>query len=247
MKVYPRPDGSPFLYLLCEPVSGQTLRAWMADHPSPSLSEVRCIVERLVMALRAIHRMGMVHRDIKPENIMITHQGDVKIIDYGTVQVAGLDEVTSPIAESHAVGSVAYSAPEYVLGRKATAQSDLFSLGVVTYEMLTGRRPFELSDGARHKWTLATWGHKTAHSVRPDVPLWVSAALEKACAPNPEFRYLAQSEFLSDIKSPGDFARSKATETSLLARNPLAFWKGLSLILFVITVMLATQLVRAAN
>tara|TARA_R110000803_G_scaffold117976_4_gene186397 strand:- start:6190 stop:7992 length:1803 start_codon:yes stop_codon:yes gene_type:complete len=247
MKVYPRPDGSPFLYLLCEPVSGQTLRAWMADHPSPSLSEVRSIVERLVMALRAIHRMGMVHRDLKPENIMITHQGDVKIIDYGTVQVAGLDEVASPIAEGHAVGSVAYSAPEYVLGRKATAQSDLFSLGVVTYEMLTGRRPFELSDGARHKWTLATWGHKTAHSVRPDIPLWVSAALEKACAPNPEFRYLAQSEFLSDIKSPGDFARSKATETSLLARNPLAFWKGLSLILFVITVMLATQLVRAAN
>ena len=247
MKIHPRPEGSPFLYLLCEPVSGQTLRAWMADHPSPSLSEVRSIMEKIIMALRALHRMGMVHRDIKPENIMITHQGDVKVIDFGTVQVAGLDEVSSPIRENHAVGSVAYSAPEYVLGRKATAQSDLFSLGVVSYEMLTGRCPFDLSDGARHKWTLATWGHKTAHSVRPDIPLWVSAALEKACAPNPDFRYLAQSEFLADIKAPGDFARSKATQTSLLDRNPLAFWKGLSLILSIITVLLAVQLVRTGN
>ncbi|WP_335595550.1 bifunctional protein-serine/threonine kinase/phosphatase [Hyphomonas sp.] len=247
MKVYPRSEASTFLYLVCELVPGQTLRGWMQDHPTPPLSEVRAIAEGIVLALRALHRMGMVHRDIKPENIMITHQGDVKIIDYGTVQAAGLDEVASPLSETHAVGSVAYSAPEYVLGRKATPQSDLFSLGVVTYELLTGRRPYELSDGARHKWTLATWGHKSAHVIRPGIPLWVSAALEKACAPNPEFRHAAQSEFLADLKAPGEYARRKVTETSLLDRNPLAFWKGLSVLLFITTVILAVQLMQPTN
>ncbi len=245
MKIYPGREESPFLYLLCEPVEGQTLRDWMRDNHHPALTRVREIIEDVALALRAMHRMGMVHRDIKPENIMITHEGVVKLIDYGTVQVAGMDDIAQAIVEEHAVGSVAYSAPEYVLGEKATAQSDLFSLGVIAYELLVGKRPYTLNEGARGKWNLATWSHTNAHAVRTDTPKWVSAALEKACSANPAYRYPVLSEFLGDLKAPGDYARSKATQTSLLERNPVAFWKGTSVILMLITLILAFQLMQS--
>ncbi len=247
MKVFPRQEDSQFLYLLSEYVRGQTLRDWMRDNPEPSLPAVRDIVADTISALRAMHRMGMVHRDIKPENIMISDAGDVKIIDYGTVQVAGFDELASVIVEDHAVGSVAYSAPEYILGQKATTQSDLFSLAVLTYEMLVGRRPYKLNESRRGKWTYASWGHVPARTQRKDIPRWVSDALEKGCASEPQDRYLALSEFIGDLKRPGDYARSKETQTSLLDRNPLAFWKGLSLFLSAVVVVLFILLLQAAK
>lgn len=247
MKIYPASEDSSFLYLVCECVSGQTLREWMQDNPTPSLSKVRDIVDGTAMALRAMHRMGMVHRDIKPENIMVTHDGEIKIIDYGTVQVAGIDELASAIIEDQVVGSVAYSAPEYVLGQKATSQSDVFSLGVVAYELLVGRRPYKLNENVRDKWTFSTWGHEPAFSYRKDLPKWVCAALEKATMPYPKNRYPVLSEFLGDLKSPGEFARKKDSQTSLLENNPIAFWKGFSLILLLINLVLVFQLAQPAS
>lgn len=247
MKILPRQEDSQFLYLLCEYVSGQTLREWMRDNPAPSLSAVRDIIADVISAMRVMHRMGMVHRDIKPENIMISDAGDVKIIDYGTVQVAGFNELASVIVEDNVVGSVSYSAPEYILGQKASTQSDLFSLAVLTYEMLVGHRPYKLNESRRGKWTYASWGHLPAHAQRKDIPRWVSSALEKGCASEPQDRYLALSEFIGDLKRPGEYARSRETQTSLLDRNPLAFWKGLSLFLFAVVVVLFTLLLQAAK
>ena len=239
MKVHPSPDGSPFSYLLCEPVSGQTLRDWMAENSKPSLAEVRNILREIIPPLRAMHRMGMVHRDIKPENIMVTHQGQIKIIDYGTVQVAGMNDNASVIEEDHAVGSVNYSAPEMILQNAASVQADIFSLGVIMYELLAGKRPFkDKSNANRRPSNLADWHYDSLRNMRSDLPLWVNHALQTACAPSLSRRYQVMSEFLEDMTKPSSKALQAETSTALLERNPVAFWKGLSGLLLLIILIL---------
>ena len=246
MKIFPAQEKTPFLYILCEPVRGQTLRAWMMENSSPSLGEVRDILSDIISALRVMHRMGMVHRDLKPENIMITHQGQVKIIDYGTVQVAGMKDSSTPIMETHAVGSVNYSAPEMVLRQKATVQSDIFSLGVIAYEMLAGQRPFkDKSSHSKRPSGLGDWQYEGLHVKRPDLPRWVDAALQTACAASCSPRYSVMSEFLEDLKRPGTKARQLETSAALLERNPVAFWKGLSGILFLTIIILSSLMFQA--
>lgn len=246
MKVYEGRETSDFLYLICEPVRGYSLRDWMTEHPNPPLSRVREIIGDIVQALRAMHRMGMVHRDIKPENVMITHAGNIKIIDYGTVQVAGIEEMSSPIQEDHAVGSVNYSAPELVLGETATAQSDLFSIGVMAYEMLASERPYsDKSQAVRRPTRLDDWRYGSLKDRRPDLPNWACFAIEKACHRNPAHRYHAMSEFVEDLAKPGAWAAQKESSVALIEKNPVAFWKGTSLILFAIAILLFTLLLQA--
>ena len=235
MRVFPARGDSPFLYLVSEHIKGQTLRQWMLDNPTPALSDMRDIIGQVITALRKMHRMGMVHRDIKPENIMITPQGDIKIIDFGAVSVAGMDDISSPIREARAVGSVNYSAPELIMDIKGRAQSrsqaDIYALGVLAYELLTGKRPYSDKSKARRKLaSYAMWQYRSARQRRRDIPDWVDLALEKACAPNPEKRYLAMSEFWEDLTRPSRDAKRQKAHAPLLERNPLAFWKGLALL-----------------
>jgi len=200
MRVFPNPEGSPFLYLLCERVEGET---------------------------------------IKLENIMITHQGQLKIIDYGTVQVAGMNDNSTPIKEEQAVGSVNYSAPEMVLQQRANVQADIFSLGVIAYELLTGQRPFKDKSGLnRRPENLSDWQYRNVQNLRADLPFWVNHALQTACAPNISRRYQVMSEFLEDLAKPSSKALQAETATALLERNPLAFWKGLCGVLFLIILIL---------
>lgn len=239
MDVYRTPDGSPFLYILCEVIEGQTLRDWINENPKPKLAEVRNILKEIVPGLRSMHRMGMVHRDIKPENIMLTYNGHIKIIDYGTVQVAGLNDNLSPIIEEQAVGSVNYSAPEMIFQHRVSRQADIFSLGVIAYELLAGQRPFKDKSGrSRRPINLSDWQFQNLRNVRADLPLWVNHALKRACAPNVSRRYQAMSEFMEDLTRPSAKARHAETATALIERNPLAFWKGLSGILFLLIVIL---------
>ena len=245
MKVLPGRENSDFLYLICELIRGYDLRDWMGENPNPPLSKVREIIGDIIQALRAMHRMGMVHRDIKPENIMMTHEGDIKIIDYGTVQVAGIDEISSPIVEDHAVGSVNYSAPEFVLGAKATTQSDIYSLGVIAYEMLAGQRPYRDKAAATKRPTgLDDWNYVSLKTKRTDLPNWACYAIEKACEKNPDNRYQVMSAFIEDLTKPADWTRQKESSSALLETNPVAFWKGLSLTLMGVIIILAALLVH---
>lgn len=236
MRVETPTPNSKFSYMVFEFVRGQTLRDWMVDHPKPSLSEVRELTAAISVPLRAMHRMGMVHADLKPENIMITHEGCVKIIDFGLTQVAGMSDVDG--AEIGQAGAVHYAAPECVLGTRATPRSDLFSLAVMTYEMLAGQKPFRSRGRVSQPTSASDWNYIPFGETRTDIPFWVGHALERACVVVPENRTPVLSEFIEALNRPSPEARRRETSSALLERNPVAFWRGLSVGLLVVILIL---------
>ena len=234
----PGPQEGPreHLFVALEYVQGQTLAQWMADHPRPTLPEVRGIVAQIARGLQAFHRMEMLHQDLRPENIMVDAEGTVKIIDFGAVHVAGLAEHT-PAAAS-ILGTVQYTAPEYFLGEAGTPRSDLFSLGVIAYQMLTGRLPYGTQvAGLRTRAALRRLRYASASSEHNPIPAWVDAVLERAVHPEPRKRQEALSEFVHDLHQPNAATLARA-RAPLAERNPLLFWRTLALLLALAVVAL---------
>jgi serine/threonine protein phosphatase PrpC len=232
-----------FVYLVTEYVDGQTLRQWMLDHPKPDVESVRTIVEQIARGLRAFHRRDMLHQDLRPENIMIDRAGTVKIIDFGSVWVAGVAELAGASEQQAILGTEQYTAPEYFLGEAGSPQSDIFSLAVVTYEMLSGRLPYG-ARVARSRTRDAQQRLVYAPVLDPlrEIPAYVDAALKKATHPNPDKRYAELSEFIHDLRHPSREFLSQA-RPPLIERNPAAFWKGVCAILLVIIFLLLRKLV----
>jgi serine/threonine protein phosphatase PrpC len=226
-----------FLYVVTEYVEGQSLRQWMYDNRKPDLQAVRDMVGQIIKGLRALHRKEMVHCDLRPENVMIDRNGTVKIIDFGSVRVAGLAEfVDAPGAP--VLGTVQYTAPEWMAGETPTWRSDMFSLAVIAYEMLTGQLPYG-AEAARVRTPSDQHAlrYRSARSPGTAVPDWIDGALKKALHPDPLKRYDAMSELMDDLTVPNRRFQLER-HASLLERDPVLFWKGLSLILFVIVVVL---------
>ncbi|MEH6580115.1 MAG: bifunctional protein-serine/threonine kinase/phosphatase [Amphritea sp.] len=217
-----------FLYYLGEHIEGINLREWMHDHPSPSLDEVRPIIRQAIKGLRAFQRQDMVHQDLKPENIMINRDGQVKILDFGTVLIAGVSELGSPLEKSVPQGSVNYIAPEYLMGERGSFRSDLFSLAVISYEMLTGKLPFKEQSVKRVKiGNYTQLDYLPAVQQRKDLPLWMEGCLKKALQPNPHHRYQALSEFIQDFTTPNLQLEASIRKQPLIEKNPLLVWQCL--------------------
>ena len=244
IKSVPAPDARNCLYVVNEYVEGQTLRQWMADNPTPELETVRDIVEQIAAGVRAFHRKDMLHQDLRPENIMIDRNGTAKIIDLGSVRVAGFLEAMPGIDGEEILGTVQYSAPECLLGHGGTEQSDLFSLGVIAYEMLTGRLPYsDKLARARTVRAQARLSFIAARTVNPRVPEWVDYALRKAVHLDPHRRYEAMSEFTTDLRRASPAFRPDG-QLPLVERDPLLFWKTLSALLALAVFFLAFELLK---
>jgi len=242
LKAWPQIRRRSCVYLVAEYVEGQTLRQWMLDHPEPGVEAVRGIVEQIARGLLAFHRRDMLHQDLRPENVMIDRAGTAKIIDFGSVWVAGLAEIDAGVEQPHILGTQQYAAPEYFLGEPGTSSSDLFSLAVIGYEMLTGRLPYgaEVSR-ARTKDAQRRLAYVSSLDQSREIPAWFDYALEKAVHPNPDRRYGELSEFLYDLRRPSPEFQRRARRP-LLERNPVAFWKGVSAILAVLVALLLRAL-----
>jgi serine/threonine protein phosphatase PrpC len=220
-----------FLYVAMEYVEGQTLAQWMTDNPRPDLEKVRSIVEQIARGLQAFHRMEMLHQDLRPQNIMIDKTGTVKIIDFGSAWVAGVSERASPLERSSILGTLQYTAPEYFVGNPGSERSDLYSLGVIAYQMLSGRLPYG-AEAAKVRTRTAQRKLQYATVVRDEleIPAWVDAALRKAVNADPLERYETLSEFVYDLRHPN---AALSRRTPLVERNPALFWKGVSVVLCV--------------
>ena len=218
-----------YLYVATEFIEGQTLAQWMRDNPKPDLATVRGLIEQIARGLLAFHRLEMLHQDLRPENIMIDASGTVKIIDFGSTRVAGLTETAMRLERAEMPGTAQYAAPEYFLGERGTPRSDLYSLGVIAYQLLTGRLPY----GAQVAKS-TTRAAQRRLQYRPvlddqrDIPAWVDEALRRAVHPDPLKRYQELSEFLYDLRHPNK-AYLHRGHTPLVERNPVLFWKGVSL------------------
>lgn len=222
---------SAFLYHVCDHVKGMTLRQWMQENPTPSLFQVSIIAKGALKAMRALQRMDVVHRDIKPDNLMVDENLQVTLIDLGSAQAAGLEEIADSLKEDHPVGDLHYAAPEYLKENKATLASDVFSLGVTLYELLTGHLPFK-SVNALDSKVRNTQGYIPASTYRPDISESMDRALKKACHQAPLSRYGVLSEFEQDMKSIETPLPQTSRYFPLMEKHPLTFWKGLSALLF---------------
>jgi serine/threonine protein phosphatase PrpC/predicted Ser/Thr protein kinase len=231
-----------FLYVATEYIDGQTLTQWMIDNPKPSLETVRGIVEQIAKGLRAFHRKEMLHQDIRPDNIMIDATGTVKIIDFGSTRITGVVEAAPSGTANDILGTQQYTAPEYFLGEAASSRSDLFSLGVITYQMLTGKLPYGTQiANARTRSQFNGLVYRPASHGDRELPQWIDGTLEKAVHPNPTKRYDSFSEFLFDLRHPNANYLSTSS-TPLIERNPLLFWKSTTVVLaLAVIVLLAMQ------
>jgi serine/threonine protein phosphatase PrpC/ribosomal protein L39E len=231
-----------YLYVVTEFVDGQTLTQWMIDNPKPDLEAVRGIIEQIAKGLQAFHRLEMLHQDLRPDNIMIDKTGTAKIIDFGATRIAGIADDTPSGLHEDILGTFQYTAPEYFVGEGGSSRSDIFSLGVIAYQMLTGRLPYgtEVSK-ARTKSQQRKLRYKSALDDNREIPAWIDGALRKAAHPDPYQRYGELSELMFDLRHPNK-KYLESSPTPLMERDPLLFWKGLSAVLFVTTLILLVLL-----
>jgi serine/threonine protein phosphatase PrpC len=227
------------LYYVTEYVDGWTLRKWMHDNPSPALEDVREIVQQIAAGLRALHRQEMIHQDLKPENIMIDRYGTVKLIDFGSTKIAGIEEITTPLADQGPLGTRRYAAPEYVQGYAGSRVSDIYSLGVILYEMLTGQLPY--GDKELTPRRLRRVRYIPASRFNREIPAWIDKALERAVALTSNRRYALLSELVHDLSHPNP-AFTRNTAEPLIERNPLLVWKGIALLLLLLNLWLFYRL-----
>ena len=216
-------------YCLSQYVEGQTLAQWMMDNETPSLEQVRSIIEQVATGLQSMHRQGIVHRDIRPENIIINPEGHCTLIDLGA---ACLLQAPSLYHRQGIPGTALYAAPEYFLGEAGSVQSDQYSLAVLCYVMLCGRYPY--NNKVAHGNTYAAQYKLKYQSVldaqRP-IPNWVDMTLRRALHINPTKRFAALSEFVHALRYPT--VNQQSQPVPLVRRSPLAFYQALSLALVI--------------
>ena len=243
LRAAPQRHARKHLFSAAEYVEGPSLLEWIHDHPKPDLTQVRDIVRQIASGLLAMHRREMLHRDLRPHNVLIDGDGTAKIIDFGSVRVAGVDEIAPRETEDAAfAGTLQYSAPELYHGHPASPRSDLYSLGVIAYQLLTGKLPYgtkipaTASAGALHRMA-----YIPAPVLNPEVPDWMDAAIAKAVSLDPARRYDELSEFTFDLANPNPkFLHREARP--LLVRNPLRTWQIIALLLAIaLIVSIATH------
>jgi eukaryotic-like serine/threonine-protein kinase len=199
--VYDAGEADGYLYLVMELVDGTSLAGRLADEGALDVDEALRITGHVLAALGAAHRAGIVHRDVKPGNVLLGRSGEVKLADFGIAKRLG-DMSADLTGSGRFVGTPKYLAPEQVAGRAATPATDLYAVGVVLYEMLTGRPPYDFGD----PMAIAI-AHRDApipdlHGARSAVPDPVAAAVKGAMAKDPAERFASAEQMAAALDAP---------------------------------------------
>jgi serine/threonine-protein kinase len=184
-------------YMAMEFLDGSELRALLADRKPLPLAQALDIAAQIAAGLAYAHERGIVHRDIKPANIMITRSGIVKITDFG---IARMRSASVRTQTGVVLGSPRYLSPEQVVGKRADARSDLFALGVILYEMATGRAPFAGEDVSSIMFQILNFVPPAPGSFVPGVPQMFDFIVAKALAKSPDERYASAAELARDLR-----------------------------------------------
>ena len=192
-------------FIAMEYVEGQTLRAKIEKGPL-ELDEALDISIQVAEGLEEAHKKGIIHRDIKSANIMITEKGQTKVMDFGLAKVKGGTLLTR---EGTTLGTVAYMSPEQARGEEVDNRSDIWSLGVVMYEMLSGQLPFRGDREASVLYSVVHEEPKPLKAIKPDIPVELQQIIYNALKKKRESRYSSTSEMLKDLKKYQNILRAE--------------------------------------
>lgn len=187
--------------------------------------------------MEALHETETVHQDLKPSNIMVTPDLETKIVDFGSVYAPGIHEIFTPMEREVALGTLDYADPSYRFRINTGIRGDIYSLGVMVYEMFTGFLPYgtKLEKCNSHADFLKL-RYIPSYNHRDIIPIWFDRALEKSVSIDPDMRYDSLRTFLSDLKNPNpDFLKEDIQQGG--KKDTLLFWKMLSFVLFGLLVM----------
>jgi serine/threonine protein kinase/predicted Zn-dependent protease len=198
------PEG---LVISMEYVQGETLKR-IAEKGSPTVKKILELTIQVCEGLNAAHKKGIVHRDIKSDNIMVTQDGQVKIMDFGLARLEGVDHLTET---GSTLGTAAYMSPEQAQGEEVDQRSDIFSFGVVLYELLTGRLPFRGEHIPAIIYSILNENPEPVARYKINVPEGLQRIVDKALAKDREERYQHIDDLLADLrheKKSLDYART---------------------------------------
>ncbi len=202
--------GRPFLTMAH--VEGQTLKEYAKDKQL-SVEQILEVGIQICDGLQAAHERGIIHRDIKPSNILVDLNGRARIVDFGLASVVGEDPLTKT---GSTLGTISYMSPEQVQGRQADCGSDIFSLGIVLYEMITGELPFKGYYEAAIMYSIVNLAPKSLSEFRSDLPEKLQEVIDRALQKDPELRYKSVMEMSRDFSIVSDEINGELTKSSQL-------------------------------
>ena len=191
--------GPPAVFLVMELVEGSTLRDFLNQQGAVSIEQMFQLMTPVISALAAAHKIGIIHRDIKPENILISKDGRVKVADFGLARNMAIGQ-TMTVESSVVLGSVSYLSPEQVQRGVADARSDIYAVGIVLFEMLTGGKPYEGETPIQIAYRHVNDRIPTLQSIKSDIPITISDLVHAATAPNPDHRPKDAEELLNKFR-----------------------------------------------
>ncbi|MFI6485360.1 Stk1 family PASTA domain-containing Ser/Thr kinase [Nonomuraea sp. NPDC050663] len=192
-------EGAPVPYIVMEYVDGRTLRDLLRQDRHLMPERASELVDGILRALDYSHRGGIVHRDIKPANVMITRNGDVKVMDFGIAR-AMADSAATMTQTAQVIGTAQYLSPEQARGERVDARSDIYSTGCVFYELLTGQPPFTGDSPVAIAYQHVREEPIPPSQINPEIPRWADAIVLKAMAKDPAHRYQSAAEMRADIQ-----------------------------------------------
>jgi serine/threonine protein kinase len=207
-------------YITMELVEGKSLQAHLDGGQAFALPRVLRIMEQTCSALQFAHERNVVHRDIKPANIMLTADDTVKITDFGTAKILQFGTMQQT---AHVMGTPSYMSPEQVKGRAVDGRSDIFSLGVLLYEMVTGEKPFPGQNITTVIYKIVNEEPVPPRQIDPSIHPGISAVVMKALTKEPEARYQSCREMLEDLRNYRTIAPGGSPDKTMVSGGPGGF------------------------
>lgn len=232
-------DGRP--YIVMEHVDGETLADVLRERGRLPVAEAVGLALQACRGLAHAHAAGLVHRDVKPQNLLLRKDGTLKIADFGIARAA---ESTALTQAGTILGTAAYLSPEQALGEEVTSAADVYSLGAVLYELLTGRPPYEFETPADLAAKQTAGPITPVNDRAPDVPQRVEDAVMRSLARNPDYRPSSAAELARELAPEGDEPPTVPLEAPRHAARPQKrkLWLALAAVLAMAAVLLGIAL-----